>query len=75
MGSVASEAPPLGAQSTFQAHISKSPDASQIEELGRMGVTEYMLVLLLQPLRRLADVESTTYYTHACTEQPSVHNV
>ncbi len=42
----------------------KSPDQSQIEELESMGVMEYMLMLLLQTSRRLADLESTTYYTH-----------
>ena len=64
MGSVRSEAPPLGGLLTSLGNSTKSPDNSQIEELESMGVTEYMLMLLLQTSRRLADLESTTYYTH-----------
>ena len=59
----------LGAPATAQLSQSlsafmKSPGQSQIEELESMGVMEYMLMLLLQTSRRLADLESTTYYTH-----------
>ena len=64
VGSVQSEAPPLGAPLAYPKSTMKSPGQSQIEDLDNMGITEYMLMLLLQNSRRLADLQSTTYYTH-----------
>ncbi len=58
VGSMESGAPAAAQLSQSLNAFMKSPGQSQIEELESMGVMEYMLMLLLQTSRRLADLES-----------------